>query len=482
MLLGELLSVVSSVSGPLVRISSDSRDIQPDDCFVAIRGIAIDGHKYIPQAIKQGAKYIVCEAVDPKIATDTSSECVIVDDSRKALALLAQAALGYPANELTNLAVTGTNGKTTVSWLVHSIITHAAQRCGLVGTILYDNGIHRTNASLTTPDSTLIARLCRELVDSGGKYLMLEASSHALSQQRLAGICFAGAAFTNLSGDHLDYHGNEEDYLAAKTKLFEGLLSHATAVLNRHSSACETIAQKTDARILWYGLEGSGADLTAKVLHKDASGTRIELAFEDQRAEVFSRLIGSYNVLNILAAAGLCLSADFELDAIATGVEKLTHVPGRLEPVENDKGITILIDYAHTDDALANVLNNLRPLCSGDLILVFGCGGDRDRTKRSRMAGVAQQYCDRVIVTSDNPRTEDPDQIIEDIIVGFNKKESKHTIEPDRRRAIEIALQEAEKGDVVLIAGKGHETYQIIGDTRIDFEDAAIAREFLSQL
>lgn len=481
MLLGELLTAVSSPAGRVIRICSDSREVQPGDCFAAIRGTSIDGHKYIAQALENGARYVVCEEVDPKSCADDRAEFILVGDSRRALALLAQAALGYPANELTNLAVTGTNGKTTVSWLVHSIITHAAQRCGLVGTILYDNGISRTNASLTTPDSTRIARLCRELVDSGGKYLMLEASSHALSQQRLAGICFAGAAFTNLSGDHLDYHLNEEDYLAAKAKLFENLLSHATAVLNRHSPAAEIIAQKTDARILWYGMEDSGADLTAKILHMDALGTHIEICFEQERIEIFSRLIGSYNVLNILAAAGLCLSADFELDAIATGVEKLTHVPGRLEPVENDKGITILIDYAHTDDALANVLGNLRPLSSGGLILVFGCGGDRDRSKRSRMAQVAQQYCDRVIVTSDNPRTEDPDQIIEDIIVGFDKSDTKHMVEPDRRRAIEVALKEAKKGDVVLIAGKGHETYQIIGDTRIDFEDAAIAREFLSQ-
>lgn len=478
MLFGELLTLVSSSYPRKIPVCADSRLVRPGDCFVAVRGEKFDAHTRIPEALEKGAAYIVTEQ---SILTD-KAEVIRVADTRRALGVLAQAALRFPCNELVTLAVTGTNGKTTVGFLVHSIINAAGYTCGLLGTIVYDNGIKHSTASLTTPDSTLIARLCRELVDSGGKYLMMEASSHALQQRRLAGLRIDAAAFTNLTGDHLDYHGTEANYLAAKSLLFEELLPHAAAVLNRQSPVCMSIAEKTPARVLWYAV-GEEADLRADIIDMEPNCTRYRMQFEGRSAEITTAMIGLHNVSNQLAAAGLCIAAGFELSDIVRGIEALKCVPGRLEPVECGQDFTVLVDYAHTDDALGNVLKTLRPLCRGRLILVFGCGGDRDRTKRPRMARIAQKYADRIIVTSDNPRTENPESIIDEILTGFDTGSRETiTVEPDRRKAIETAIGAARPGDMVLIAGKGHETYQVIGEEYHDFSDIQTAQEILRGL
>jgi UDP-N-acetylmuramoyl-L-alanyl-D-glutamate--2,6-diaminopimelate ligase len=308
----------------------------------------------------------------------------------------------------------------------------------------------------------------------------------------LAGIKFKAAAFTNLAGDHLDYHKTVADYLTAKTKLFEELSPDATAVLNKQSSAAIQIAQKTKAKILWYAIE-EPAELTANIESMNINGTTFVLEYAGQRRKVQTSLLGRFNVTNHLAAAGLCLAAGFDLETITAGLSALKGVPGRLEKVcrvgfsppsqtkENGGASpTLLIDYAHTDDALMNVLSTLKPLCKGKLIVVFGCGGDRDRTKRPRMAKVAEQLADFVIVTSDNPRTERSADIINEIVAGFENPDSQTIIiEPNRKKAIELAINAAGKNDIVLIAGKGHETYQIIGTQKFDFNDKAIARECL---
>jgi UDP-N-acetylmuramoyl-L-alanyl-D-glutamate--2,6-diaminopimelate ligase len=526
----ELLALVSTKNSPQVCI--DSRLVKQGDIFVAIKGTIFDGHDFIDQATINGAKYVVCqqdtrqklvlsEVEGTENGRQKNHEVILVEDSTEAAAILAQAARGYPASKLINLAVTGTNGKTTVAYLVRSVIQRAGRECGLIGTIIYDTSSASFQSILTTPDCLFIADAQQQMVQAGAKYMVIEASSHALSQNRLAGINFKAAAFTNLAGDHLDYHKTEEDYLAAKAKLFSTLSADAVAILNKQSPEAEHIAKQTKAKILWYAID-EPADITAHIESMDINGTiftidnnrlNSKLKTHSSKLVVRTPLLGLYNVSNHLAAAGLCLAAGFDLETIATGLSALQAIPGRLEKIHcpghgsRDTG-HIFIDYAHTDDALKNVLVTLRPLCKGRLIVVFGCGGDRDRTKRPRMARVAERLADIVIVTSDNPRTESPEAIIEEIVAGFENgpviknqktedrrrktdisarrnthdalRDTKIT-EPDRRKAIEFAIDIAAEDDIVLIAGKGHEDYQIIGTEKFDFNDKAIAEEHLQK-
>ena len=527
----ELQNLVSSDKTPGICV--DSRLVKAGDIFVAVKGTAYDGHDFIDQALANGAKYIVCRQKNTRYSTgrlmaeirDTPRdalrrryELIVVGDSAKAAALLAQAGTGNPASQLTNLAVTGTNGKTTVAFLARSCIQQAGQKCGLIGTVIYDTCSGRSDeATLTTPDCLAIAEMTEKMVENDAKYMVIEASSHALSQNRLAGINFKAAAFTNLAGDHLDYHKTKEDYLAAKTSLFQALAPDATAVLNKQSPQARLIASKIRRRrtkILWYAID-EPADITAHIESMDTSGTvfTLECAARSSIANrrpsiVKTPLLGLYNVSNSLAAAGLCLAAGFDLQTIAAGLSACRTIPGRLEKIDprlcRDKlapakaggNFSVLIDYAHTDDALKNVLSTLKPLCNGRLIVVFGCGGDRDRTKRPRMARVAEELADFVIVTSDNPRTERPEDIISEIVAGFEKgspvrsteiRDTQHAIrntiiiEPDRKKAIALVIKTAGKDDIVLIAGKGHETYQVIGKQKFDFSDKAVAEEYLKK-
>jgi UDP-N-acetylmuramoyl-L-alanyl-D-glutamate--2,6-diaminopimelate ligase len=488
MMFEELLSLVSSKKPP--RIQIDSRLIKDGDIFVAVKGTVCDGHDFIDQALENGAEYIVCEH-------STQRNAVIVDDSAEAAAILAQAARSNPASRLTNLAVTGTNGKTTVAFLVRSCIQQAGEKCGLIGTVLYDTCSGRDcEAALTTPDCLTIAAGQEEMVRNGAKYMVIEASSHALSQNRLAHINFKAAAFTNLSGDHLDYHKTKEEYLAAKTRLFSSLCPNAVAVLNRESPESEHIAAKTPAKILWYSVD-KDADLIANIESMDVNGAVFVLEYGGQSAKVKTPLLGRYNISNHLAAAGLCLAAGVGFDTIADGLSSLQAIPGRLEKIEWNGKFSVIVDYAHTDDALKNVLATLKPLCRSKLWVVFGCGGDRDKTKRPRMAKVAEEFADYIVVTSDNPRTENPEAIINDILAGFTKgpvkphselqatsdeRQATKIVEPDRKKAIELVITGARNDDIVVIAGKGHETYQIIGREKIHFSDKEIANKFLKSI
>jgi len=472
----ELLDLVSTQKRPGLCI--DSRDVKEGDIFIAIKGTIHDGHDFIDQAIQNGARYLVSR----KAVKKENVEVVLVDNTAKAAAILAQKAADSPASKLTNLAVTGTNGKTTVAFLVRSVLENAGQKTGLITTILYDTGRTSTQATLTTPDCITIAKMQQQMVQTGSKYMVIEASSHALSQGRLAAIDFDAAAFTNLSSEHMDYHKTKEDYLQAKIRLFENLPSNATAVLNKDSKEAKQIADKTNAKIIWFGID-SQADLTAHIESTDINGTAIELKFAGQKQKLTTPLLGKYNVSNLLAAAGLCIAEGLDLQTIAKGLSALKVIPGRLEKVDSDKDFTVLVDYAHTDDALKNVLSTLRPLCRGKLTVVFGCGGDRDKTKRPRMARVAEQLADQIFVTTDNPRTEHPLEIIGQIVTGFDNPVADTIIkEPDRKTAIEQAINSASAGDIVLIAGKGHENYQIIENEKIHFSDKEIAIDCLKNL
>jgi UDP-N-acetylmuramoyl-L-alanyl-D-glutamate--2,6-diaminopimelate ligase len=472
----ELLQLVGDGGTGEIRI--DSRRVGRGDVFVAMRGAAHDGHDFIGQAVANGAKYIV-HAADHAVRVDTNSAAPVpVEDPARAAGLLAQAKRGNPGSRLVNLAVTGTNGKTTTTFLVRACVEAARHKCGLMGTVIYDTGAGAAPSSLTTPDCLTVADAQRRMVDAGAGYMVIEASSHALSQDRLAGVDFRAAAFTNLTGDHLDYHKTKDNYLAAKTRLFTALAPDATAVLNQLAPESASIARATKARVCWYAID-EPADLVARVESMTVEGTTFVLEYGGRRQRVQTPLLGRFNVANHLAAAGLCLAAGLDLPTVAAGLSTLRGVPGRLERVEAD-GFTVLVDYAHTDDALTNVLTTLKPLCRGRLVVLFGCGGDRDKTKRPRMARAVEQWADRILVTSDNPRTEPPQAIIDDILPGFEDRGSPRiTVEPDRRKAIQLAVEEARPGDIVLLAGKGHEDYQIIGTQKFDFSDKDIARRCL---
>ncbi len=460
------------------RIITDSRKVQKGDCFVAIEGMSYDGHDYIPQVVQAGAAFVVAE----KIHNTKDTPLVLVDNTKRAAAELAQAVNGYPNSKPINLAVTGTNGKTTVAYLVHQIITSAGANCGLIGTIKYDTGKEVRKASLTTPDSVIIAEMAKEMVDNDVKYMVIEASSHALAQNRLSAIDFKAAAFTNLTGDHLDYHKTRQNYLNAKANLFINLSHNALAILNRQDSASDEIAEATDAKIIWYAVN-EPADLSAEIIEMTTEGSKFKIKYDSREHTVTTNLLGKHNISNLLAAAGLCLAAGLDLKIVAKALCKRSNVPGRLEKVTTEKDFSVLVDYAHTDDALKNVLTTLKPLCEGRLILVFGCGGDRDRTKRPRMAKVAEQMADKIIVTSDNPRTESPELIIGEIMAGFENPASEiidHEL--NRKEAIRMAVTQAQKGDVILIAGKGHEDYQELKDKTIHFSDVETAKEILESL
>ena len=486
----ELLKLVRSGNSP--RLCDDSRLIEAGDIFVAVKGPDVDGHDFIPQVLAKGAKFIVCQhPCTGHESRATGHEVIPVPDSSLALAVLAQAANGDPASRLTNLAVTGTKGKTTVTFLVRSCFQAAGQKCGLIGTVIYDNCIDISPAPLTTPDCLTIAKSQAQMLKAGAKYMVIEASSHALDQNRLAAINFKAAAFTNLTGDHIDYHKTTENYLAAKSKIFESLSPDSTAVLNKQSPYSEQIAAITKAKVLWFAVDEKAdpprptsgrveAGLSAEIHSIDDSGTTFTLRYRGQSIRIKTPLLGRFNVANHLAAAGLCLVAGLDLKTVARGLSALDAIPGRLENIKPDAPFTVLVDFAHTDDALDNVLSTLKPLYKARLIVVFGCGGDRDKTKRPRMAKVVEKFADLAIVTSDNPRTENPDDIISQIIAGFKDPGSpKIKIEPDRKKAIALAIESAQKNDVVIIAGKGHENYQIIGKQKFPFSDQQIALDLL---
>ncbi|MBN1788346.1 MAG: UDP-N-acetylmuramoyl-L-alanyl-D-glutamate--2,6-diaminopimelate ligase [Sedimentisphaerales bacterium] len=476
MTLEQLLKLMEKPPAQRPRVSADSRNIHPGSIFVAIKGTQVDGHDFIDRAVKKGAKYIVSQK-----PVTSSAQVILTIDTTHTFGQLCQAYFDNPNDKLTNLAVTGTNGKTTTTYLFRSIAANAGKKCALVGTVEVDfgDGQRIIESALTTPDAFDFASLASQMVDTGAEYMIAEASSHAIEQNRLAGINFSAAAFTNLTGDHLDYHKTMEAYLAAKLKLFEKLSSDSAAIINADDPVCRKVAAVTKAKSIFYSL-GEKADITADIISMDITGTVFDLNLPGKKVRVDTPLIGSHNISNHLAAASLAYICGFSPEMIAEGLSKFAVVPGRLQKVPFSGDFTVLVDYAHTDDALKNVLNALRPLCKGRLTVVFGCGGDRDKTKRPRMAYVASQLADRIFVTSDNPRTEDPSAIINDILKGFsNPSDDKIVVQPDRKKAIQTAVNSAQTDDIIVIAGKGHENYQIIGTERKPFSDIDTAMEFL---
>jgi UDP-N-acetylmuramoyl-L-alanyl-D-glutamate--2,6-diaminopimelate ligase len=380
------------------------------------------------------------------------------------------------------LAVTGTNGKTTTAYIVRHLLTKLGLRCGMIGTVEIDDGRTRREASMTTPAACELAQLLASMRDKGCRAAVMEASSHALDQGRVAGVPFVGAAFTNLTGDHLDYHKTMEQYAAAKARLFAGLDPQAVAVINAKDEYSPRMIEECAARIIRFGF-GEKADYRARNLQSTSDGSQFVLQTPDGRETVQMQLAGKHNVENVLAAAALVgESFGASIQQLAAGLRDAQGAPGRLQAVRCGQPFAVLVDYAHTDDALKNVLAALRPLTRGKLRVLFGCGGDRDRTKRARMARTAEKLADAVYVTSDNPRTEEPRAILDEIMTGFSTEgRAKVRVEIDRRTAIEQILADASAGDVVLLAGKGHENYQIIGTEKRHFDDVEEASSFLAR-
>lgn len=461
-------------------VFDDSRQVRPGSLFVAVTGTRLDGRRFVRDAVRRGARVVVGHELPPR------DDAVLVDvkDTRAALATLALRwhGLSDGCGGLLLAGITGTNGKTTTAYMTRSILHAAGMPCGLLGTIQHDVCRRKVPARTTTPGALELAALLRECVEAGARAAVLEVSSHALDQQRVAGLRFAAAAFTNLSGDHVDYHESFEQYQAVKARLFAALEPDAVVVVNRDDPHHERMLRDCRGRVVTFALEHD-ADLHATIASSTRRGTVYRLRLEGRERVLENSLVGRHNVYNALAAAGLARALGAELDAIELGLRAVRTIPGRLQHVPCELEADVFVDYAHTDDALRNVLSVLRPLTRRRLLVVFGCGGQRDRTKRPRMAQAAAEFADLIFVTSDNPRHEDPLEIIEQVVRGFDADARRRAaVEPDRARAIAEALAAAEAGDIVLIAGKGHENYQVIGDRRIHFDDVEVAIQAAAEL
>jgi UDP-N-acetylmuramoyl-L-alanyl-D-glutamate--2,6-diaminopimelate ligase len=475
----------------------DSRLVRPGDLFVAVRGHKEDGHHYIQNALQLGAAAVVAEEIH---GIPVSVARVRVSDSRRALSKLALQFYENPFKGLSLIGITGTNGKTTTSYLLESILKISGASPGVLGTINYRFAGKQYRAPVTTPESLDIIRLVREMADSGVSHVVMEVSSHALDQGRTADCPFQVAVFTNLSRDHLDYHGTMDSYFRAKSRLFselgaEGQGPKPTAVINVDDPWGEALVSKTRANLLTYGLREKG-QVRVESLRADKAGLAFRLMTPAGERKIRSPLLGDFNVYNIMAAAAAAVALGISLDAVAEGVEALKTIPGRLESVQNPSGPALVVDYAHTPDALLKTLKALRPHVHGRMITVFGCGGDRDRGKRFDMGRTAGRESEVVFVTSDNPRGEDPLSIMKAVEKGVvegglakgawppgeRSVRGVYFMEVDRRGAIRKAVSLADREDLVLIAGKGHEDYQIIGRERRHFsdkEEAALAVEAL---
>jgi UDP-N-acetylmuramoyl-L-alanyl-D-glutamate--2,6-diaminopimelate ligase len=449
-------------------VCEDSREVRPGNLFVARAGTKVDGARYLSDAAHRGA---VAAVVQTK-STPSALPQIVVEDTAVAASTLANLFYGDPSSKVRVLGVTGTNGKTTTTYLIRHILSTIKSRCGMVGTVEIDDGLTRREASMTTPAATDIAALLATMRDKGCRACAMEVSSHALDQRRVAGVTFAGAAFTNLTGDHLDYHKTMDNYAAAKAALFATLSQTAVAVVNDDDKWSDRMVRDCQGRVIRFGF-GKNADYRARDVAITATGSNFILHTPDGRAEVNMQLIGRHNIENALAASALVGEVfGLSVHQIAAGLRDAAGAPGRLQAVRLGQPFAVLVDYAHTDDALENVLTALRPLTRGKLRVLFGCGGDRDRTKRPRMARTAEKLADALYVTSDNPRTEDPQSILEEVVAGLSQiARHRATVEIDRRTAIERILGDAGPGDVVLIAGKGHENYQIIGTEKRHFDD-----------
>ncbi len=494
-----LLECCGDLSAEVSDITDDSRYVKNGTLFVAVRGTQVDGHDYVGQAWDNGAVGIIIES--PKLTKQGAGNqgsltahakkpVAVVEDSKQALGLLASRLHADPSLHLRMIGVTGTNGKTTVTHLIRALFEGIGQKTGVVGTVGYFVGDAFFPASHTTPGAVQLQELLGNMLQSGIETSIVEVSSHALALGRVAGCEFDIAVFTNLTQDHLDFHVNMDDYFAVKERLFTDFLaphhkvSPKRAVVNVDDEWGAKLIKTSSAPVWTYGIRVA-ADIHAHDIKFSLDGTQFRVETPHGSVPIHSQLVGEHNVYNQLAAIGVGLESGISLDAIASSLASVKNVPGRFERIDQGQNFTVIVDYAHTDDALLRVLLAAKSLRAHNIITVFGCGGDRDRGKRPKMGQVAVRHSDLAIVTSDNPRTEDPMTILQDIEQGIldvpQAVRSDYRMIADRREAIEAAIDAAKANDIVLITGKGHEDYQIVGTTRLDFDDRQVARQALQR-
>ena len=478
----ELKELISILPNPLIKgdtdreitgIQADSRMVVAGNLFVAVRGTAVDGHSFIAGAIEKGVTAIVCEEIPSNL--ETTCTFIQVKDSADALGKLASAWYGFPSEQLILVGVTGTNGKTTTATLLYELFRKLGHKAGLISTVCnYIDG-EAVPTEHTTPDSLTLNELLARMVDAGCEYAFMEVSSHAVDQRRISGLAFDGAIFTNLTRDHLDYHKTVENYLKAKKGFFDGLPTTAFALTNIDDKAGSVMLQNTAARKLTYSLR-TLADFKAKILEAHFEGT--DLLINDK--EVMVHFVGRFNAYNLLAVYGAAVTLGEDPEEVLVGLSTLHSVSGRFETIRSVLGYTAIVDYAHTPDAISNVLNTIQDVLEGNgrIITVVGAGGNRDKGKRPLMAKEAAEKSDQVILTSDNPRFEEPDNIIQDMVAGLSAADKERTLcITDRTQAIKTAIMLAKKGDVILIAGKGHEDYQEVKGVKHHFDDREKVRE-----
>ena len=469
--LSEILSAITPRSftaasdSVVTALQYDSRNVEPGNCFFAIRGTQSDGHDYIASAIERGATAIVCEQMPEKIVEGVSY--IEVEDSNSAMADIAAAYYGDPSHQLALVGVTGTNGKTTIATLLYDLYRAMGYKVGLISTVVYRIGEREIVSTHTTPDAIRLNAMLREMVDMGCDYCFMEVSSHSVVQERIRGLRFRGAIFTNLTHDHLDYHGTFAEYIKAKKRLFDSLDKRAFALTNADDRNGEVMVQNCRAQVSRYSLRQM-ADFRCKILETHLDGMLLKIG----NHEVWVNFLGRFNASNLMAVYGAATLLGADEQELLQGLSTLHSVSGRFEPVRSDDGKVAIVDYAHTPDALENVIATINDIRSEGqrLIVVCGCGGDRDSTKRPEMARIASREADIAILTSDNPRTEDPEKILDQMMEGVEPGAQVLRIS-DRRQAIRTAVMLATKGDIILVAGKGHETYQIIGREKQHFDD-----------
>jgi len=460
-------------------IDCNSNNILEGFVFVAIKGNNEDGHKFINEAICRGAKAVIFQSPLQKLNHSAGRVNFIrVKDTRGALAKLASQFYGNPSKQIKTVGITGTNGKTTVSYLIEAILKEAGKNPAVIGTVNYRFKNKIIPSKNTTPGALELQSIFSQIRKEGLDYAIMEVSSHALSQDRTEGISFHSAIFTNLTQDHLDYHKTLQNYFKAKSKLFKNIRLRAFAVINNDDAYGRKLKRLTGARVVTYGIENK-SDISAQDIKLDISHTEFLLVSPREKVKFRTKLIGRHNIYNILAATSWALGNGLDFSTIKPAIENLHHVPGRLEEINTKRGFVVFVDYAHTEDALMKVIKSLRQITAGRIIVMFGCGGERDKTKRPKMGRVASELADYAIITSDNPRSEDPQDIIDDIISGI--KRNNFFVVPERKEAIRKSLSLAKSGDIVLLAGKGHENYQIFRDKTIHFDDREVARECLGQ-
>ncbi|MEC5422787.1 UDP-N-acetylmuramoyl-L-alanyl-D-glutamate--2,6-diaminopimelate ligase [Virgibacillus sp. C22-A2] len=458
-------------------IEMDSRKVVPDNLFVCINGFTVDGHNYVHQATDRGAVAIIAEK-----QVESNVPVIIVPDTSRALAMLAVKFYNYPTSQLPLIGVTGTNGKTTVTYLLETIFNQNKKKTGVIGTIHMKIGEDEYPVNNTTPDALLLQKTFKSMLDQDVDQVIMEVSSHALDMGRVYGCDYDIAVFTNLSQDHLDYHKNIDDYLRAKSLLFAQLGNNYNgeakkfAVINEDDPSSSQLKRSTAQHVITYGCKNT-AQVMAEHIKLDAAGTFFNLKTPIGDIGINSKLIGMFNIYNMLAASSAAIASNISLTVIKEALESITGVNGRFEPVNAGQSYGVIVDYAHTPDSLENVLDTIREFAKNKVYVVVGCGGDRDRTKRPLMAQIAVKYADLAIFTSDNPRTEDPNVILDDMINGLDNMENRYKVIVDRKEAINYAMQHAKKDDIVLIAGKGHETYQQVGLVKNHFDDREVARD-----